>query len=457
MTTTQLDCQHVLRWLDAWRKRTDSRIERIPFEASRDWQFEADRRAFVHRSGRFFSVRGIRVGHLTTDRPGQPQYQPILDQPEKGILGFLAQIRDGELQLLLQAKPEPGNVGLYQIAPTVQATQSNYDRVHGGRPTPFLEYFTDPRPGTVLLHQLQSEQGTRFLKKRNRNMVVLLDPHEELELTDQFCWASLRHCKSLLMASNVMNTDSRSVLSCFEFSRLAPQDRPQNLLGERLAASANSTGGGCQVPTVEVLHWLNEAKLCNASEAEIVGLTEMLGWRIEDDEIRRDDGKLFSVIQIQAAMPGREVLNWDQPIISSCGTGLVGLICQMRRGILHFLIQVKSEPCHFDGVELTATVDCFPSNYDGDALSREQPFYDYLMESENVHINLEQTDEGSRFYRDNSRYRVVEMDEGEFVPDFPNYRWLTLAQILDLIRFNNIFTNQIRSLIAILRFGTFFC
>ena len=42
---------------------------------------------------------------------------------------------------LLQAKAEPGNINKIQISPTVQATKSNYTRVHGGKEIPYLRYF----------------------------------------------------------------------------------------------------------------------------------------------------------------------------------------------------------------------------------------------------------------------------------------------------------------------------
>ena len=40
----------------------------------------------------------------------------------------------------------------------------------GKYPIKYLEYFQNVKPHQVLLDQLQSEQGARFLKKRNRNI-----------------------------------------------------------------------------------------------------------------------------------------------------------------------------------------------------------------------------------------------------------------------------------------------
>ena len=72
----------------------------------------------------------------------------------------------------MQAKIEPGNLNYVQLSPTIQATKSNYTQVHKGKESLYLEYFRD-RTNLVLIDQLQSEQGGRFFKKRNRNILIL--------------------------------------------------------------------------------------------------------------------------------------------------------------------------------------------------------------------------------------------------------------------------------------------
>ena len=64
-----------------------------------------------------------------------------------------------------------------QLSPTVQATRSNYSQVHQGKRPNYVEYFADRARGTVLVDQLQTEQGSRFLRKQNRNMLVEATGH----------------------------------------------------------------------------------------------------------------------------------------------------------------------------------------------------------------------------------------------------------------------------------------
>ena len=88
-------------------------------------------------------------------------------QNEDGILGI---IKNKETQkYLLQAKVEPGNINKLQLAPTVQATKSNYSQVHGGSKVPYVEYF-------LKLNKFnkynQTEQGFRYLNKFNSNILL---------------------------------------------------------------------------------------------------------------------------------------------------------------------------------------------------------------------------------------------------------------------------------------------
>ena len=146
--------------------------ELIPFSEMTGWYVDHDG-SLKHNSGRFFTIQGI---HVETDYGHTHAWdQPIINQPEIGYLGILTKVIDGTLYFLMQAKIEPGNVNCVQISPTLQATKSNYTQVHKGKKPAYLDYFVNVKPDHVLLDQLQSEQGARFLRKRNRNIIILVD------------------------------------------------------------------------------------------------------------------------------------------------------------------------------------------------------------------------------------------------------------------------------------------
>ncbi len=180
----------VLGWLKAHRIRGGASVKRIPFAELDQWSFAPGTGNLHHHTGRFFTVEG-----LHSSRPQRPGWhQPIIMQPDIGILGILAKEFDGVLHFLMQAKFEPGNPNLVQLSPTVQATRSNYTQAHGGSGVKYLEYFLDP--DAALADVLQSEHGAWFYRKRNRNMIV--EVQGDIETDDAFRWFTLGQIRQLL-------------------------------------------------------------------------------------------------------------------------------------------------------------------------------------------------------------------------------------------------------------------
>jgi len=441
-------------WLARQRAHSRFSMRRIPFSESREWSFEGGR--IVHRTGRFFSIDGLRA---TSRFPGLEAWeQPIIDQPEIGILGFLAQRRRGVWRLLVQAKTEPGNEGVVQLAPTLQATASNQGRVHRGREPAYLDLFADRPHERDVVDQLQSEQGSRFLRKRNRNLVVVLPPGEELTHDESFRWLSVCELLGLLRLDHAVNTDCRSVLSCLPVSLLEEDEELRGARGcasgfdAALAASLRAGEDLACEPKGRIRAWLTDQRRRYGLRVERLPLGALSGWRVDPDAVRPNAPGLFSVVQVDVCAGDREVERWDQPIVESADPGLVALLCQVRRGLLHFLVQARVEPGAFDVLELTATVQCAPGDYSPLELERLHPFAALVLGTppEWVRFENQQTEEGGRFLRDATRYVVVELPEAESVCPPDNYRWLTLGQIKGLLRFSNVFTNEARSLIACL-------
>jgi oxidase EvaA len=83
------------QWLEERRRAHAFLIERIPFRKLEGWGFEPSTGNLTHASGRFFRIEGIWV---ETNYGGKPQWsQPIINQPEIGLLGILTKKVDGDL------------------------------------------------------------------------------------------------------------------------------------------------------------------------------------------------------------------------------------------------------------------------------------------------------------------------------------------------------------------------
>jgi oxidase EvaA len=442
-----LASRDIEKWLEARERVHRFRVRRIPLAEIASWRFERDTGNLVHQSGRFFSVEGLKV---TTSYPDAAVYhQPIVNQPEIGILGILAKRFDGVLHFLIQAKMEPGNVNLVQLSPTVQATRSNFTQVHGGSRVRYLDYFTDRARAAVIVDQLQSEQGSFFLRKRNRNMIV--ETHEDVPVHEDFCWLTLGQLKGMLRKDNVVNMDSRTVLSAIPLA--ASEEELQGIresdagsFEARLLESSLRRERGLHTND-HVISWLTELKATADIRVQTLPLASLPGWSRDEFSIHRDDRRYFEVIGIAVEADSREVGGWCQPIVRPVATGTTGFLVQQIEGALHFLVHARMEPGIFDMFELAPTVQHIPGNDLPDA-----PLLDYFARAraDQVRYEATQSEEGGRFFHYQNRNMVVELPPGEQLPLPPGYIWMTLGQIHEFLRYNNYFNIEARGLIACL-------
>lgn len=436
-------------WINDRNQEVKVNIEKIPFNQMVRWRVNPDG-SLSHESGRFFSIIGI---DIKTDFGAVNHWrQPIILQPEVGYLGILTKEFNGVLYFLMQAKIEPGNVNCVQISPTLQATKSNYSRVHAGKVPKYLEYFVNAKPENILLDQLQSEQGARFLRKRNRNIIIKVD--EDIELHEDFRWMTLGQIKELMGHDNLVNMDTRTVLSGLNITDyITPLDNLEGMsdFGRDMALSAKTNH--CLIPMRDHLSWLTGLKSKYDLIVSRCAINDMSDWYINDYKIARYDHRFFKIIGVKVSIENREVVNWCQPLVQPMQEGLCAFIIKKINGVYHFLMQAKLECGNFDVMELAPTVQCLTGNLYSEKAIRP-PFADYVLNAtkERIIADTLQSEEGGRFYKEQNRNIIVEADE-DFPLDLPDrYTWMTLGQIYDFLKFNNYLNIQARSLIAMLKF-----
>ena len=369
-------------WLDERRRAHAFEVEPIPFRELEGWSFEPSTGNLVHVSGRFFKIEGIWV---ETNYGRLAQWsQPIISQPEIGILGIITRKIGGVLHFLMQAKMEPGNVNTVQLAPTLQATRSNFTRVHRGRTPPYLEYFTGRAGVHTLVDVLQSEQGARFFRKRNRNVIV--EVSEDVPVLDDYCWLTLGQIQRLLSQNNIVNMDARTVLACIPFvscgsgSPLASLDGQAGSFRSDVLESLVDSNRGLH-STEELLGWFTQLKFRYDLNVEHIPLKYVQSWVKTEDSIYHKDGKYFSVIAVRVRAANREVPGWTQPLVRPREEGIVAFVMQRMNGVLHFLVQAKVEPGNFDVVEMAPTVQCLTGSYRSVAAEARPPFLDYVLQA----------------------------------------------------------------------------
>lgn len=443
----------IQNWLQGLNYQQYFDVEEIPFSGLSQWHWDAQTGNLKHNSGKFFSIRGCQVydglsGELLWD-------QPIIDQPEIGVLGILCKLIDGILYLLMQAKAEPGNINTYQISPTVQATRSNYLQVHGGKKTLYLEYFNGQEKVMVLCDQYQSEQGARFLGKRNRNILVLTEDASEIGLSENHRWLTLGQLKSLMEFDNTVNMDTRSVISQIDYylphGAFDPAELVALLLDHRDIVTRSEfwlkailqPGKRSEHTLGEIRNRLTWNRYFTHVDKRLVALRELSQWQISDKEIAHKEGKYFKVLAVKIQADNREVDSWDQPIIKQRHEGRIGLLGTEINGQLHFLAQLKLEPGLYDLIEFAPTVQYIEENHPIDA----QPPFVNLFESDKSVYSAKQSEEGGRFYRECS-INMIGHIEKERVADKPGYIWLTLMQLKEMVQFQQLLNVELRSLLA---------
>lgn len=416
-------------WLRDRRAAQPQRVERVPFAALRGWDFDAAGGDLRHSSGRFFSVHGLRV--RSDFGPVAAWDQPIIRQPEVGILGIALRYFDGVPHLLMQAKAEPGNINGVQLSPTVQATKSNYTRVHGGSAVPYLEHFRRAAPGSVVADVLQSEQGSWFLHKRNRNMIVEVGP--EVVAEEDFAWLTLGQVNALLRQDDMINMDARTVLSCL------PDWRQGEAAGDALHSDA------------DIRSWITDRRAVHEVSAEPIGLARTEGWHRDEKAVAREDGRHFSVVAVDVSSGRREVPAWSQPLIEPHGTGIAALFVRWAGGVPHVLLRARAEAGFLTTVELGPTVQCVPENYAHLPAGSLPPYLSEALERRaKARYDVLLSEEGGRFLHARSHYMIIEVeDEVPLVSD--EFRWVSTPQVDELLRYSHHLNVQARTLITALR------
>lgn len=423
--------QYIKQWFSLLLKKSGFHVESISLKNSQDWFYKNG--SIQHRSGKFFKIVGIKW----TSPSGSLREQPILQQEEFGILGFLVRPAKIGNEILLQAKIEPGNVGAIQLAPTCQATKSNTDQVHGGKLPPFVEYFYFKNKN-IIYDVLQSEQGTRFLKKCNRNVVLF--SKEKVVLSDFHRWFKMEEALDCLKYDFLVNTDARSVLVCAPWEKIIgrkPFSRYRTGFGAQLKKSIDFSSQDISFSRLKSELDLLRKK---TEEPRRVNLEKIVGWQLSSTGIISKVDNFFQVRQIKAQIQNREVPEWDQPIIDSSCDGEITLFCGRKNKILHFLFQAKAEQGLYNKVELTPTITIEPGSNSSESIFRHWRGA--------LRIQCRQSEEGGRFYQDANLFRIIDIGKVRQAPK--NYYWLTLKDIRKLLDEEGWFTNEARSALSLI-------
>ncbi len=102
------------------------------------------------------------------------------------------------------------------MAPTVQCLTGDY-RSPDNLPIPFLNYVLNASKEMVVMDTFQSEEGGRFYKEQNRNLIIMADDNLFDQLPENYIWMTLNQLYFFNRFNNYLNIQARSLIAAISF------------------------------------------------------------------------------------------------------------------------------------------------------------------------------------------------------------------------------------------------
>ena len=402
-----------------------------------NWYYDESKGEIRNYDGSFFQIKGIQKyegGQAVME-------QPVIIQNEIGYLGIIRKKISGEMHYLMQYKIEPGNINKIQISPTIQATKSNFTQKHGGRKPAYLEYFVNAEKYKIIVDQIQSEQSSRFLAKRNRNIIIEID--EDIEVLPSHDWMTLKQIKELMRYDNLVNMDTRTVISCLP---LCDEEYLSEITDDSFKRSVTGDGKN-RLP--EIYRYINNYKMFEDTEKRLVPLYSLKSWEMKNGEFVCKEPYSFKVVFCDIEIEGREVKHWTQPLFEASGIATFGLMTRIHKGAYEFLVRATPEIGCFDKIELGPTVQReYVHNSELNEVDRL--FDDKLKRKEGVVFDTLLSEEGGRFYHEQNRNVIMRISEEDLTKLPEGYFWVDYKTLNMLVQVNNCLNIQLRNLLSVL-------
>lgn len=439
--------EKINNWISERNNNLSVDVKKVDFSYDGFWYYDPRDGYIKNKSNSFFQLAGYQ--EIEDDKIINEQ--PIIIQDEIGYLGIICKMIDGKLNFLMQAKIEPGNINVIQISPTIQATKSNFTRKHGGESPAYLDYFINSNAYKVIVDQIQSEQSSRFYKKRNRNIIIYIE--EEIEVLDSHMWMTLGQIKELMSIDNLVNMDTRTVLSCIPISIDDLDDGELSKVKDFFSDEAffNSIFNNNASKNIrKIFNAMNDYKMFNKENSRLVPLKSLKSWQMKDDEIACKAPYDFKVIYCLIEIEGREVKYWEQPLIAANGAAILGIFTCVDNGVRKYLVRLKHEIGCFDEVELGPVMQIEPTNPRNNLNDIEKLFIKKLKNNDGVLTNVMLSEEGGRFYHEQNQNAIIEIKKEEIRKLPRGYFWVDYSTLNEMIGFNNCVNIQLRNLMSLI-------
>ena len=384
----------ITKWITGLNSSTHVRVDECSIHDSNFWFYDDYKGEVLNIKRSFFSITGMRL----FVNNNFVREQPVIIQPEIGYLGIICKEIDGVLNFLMQGKIEPGNVNCVQISPTIQATKSNFTRAHGGKLPEYFSYFENASNYNIIYDQIQSEQASRFYKKRNRNIIICID--EDIEVRTNYMWMTLGQIKKLMETDNLVNMDARTVISGIPLVTAQMNDDElkliKGLFTEPSLFYSMFHSDPCNF-LPEIFYSLNNYKMFEDVRIATVPLNQLVDWTVDEYGITCKKDADFMVRYYDIEISGREVHKWKQPLFKAVNMATFGLITKQTGEGTLFLVKIKPEIGSFDRLEVGPCIQWESTHFAGHNDEVERLFAKQLKASDSIVTDVVLSEEAADF------------------------------------------------------------
>ncbi len=203
----------------------------------------------------------------------------------------------------------------------------------------------------------------------------------------------------------------------------------------------------------ELLEWFEQQKRKCKMEVDVINIRDIQNWKVDPETgfIEHEKGEFFKVIGIRVRDSDlREKTGWCQPIIYQKEIGILGIICKNINGVRHYLLQAKAEPGNVGKVQISPTLQATFSNLKRAHGGKKPLFAEYFEtpRENSVIYATNQTEDGGRLHLKYNLNMLVEVWEDELMEAPENFRWFTMWEIKQLLKYDNIVNLHVRSIIS---------
>ena len=203
----------------------------------------------------------------------------------------------------------------------------------------------------------------------------------------------------------------------------------------------------------EVLEWLGAQRRQCKMQVETIPMQDVEQWAVDPSTgaTRHETGEFFEVIGIRVSQGDqREQTEWCQPIIYQREMGILGILCQRINGECRYLLQAKAEPGNLYKLQISPTLQATVSNLKRAHGGRKPIFAEYFENPRpgSVIYATYQTEDGGRLYLKTNLNMLVEVDPDEALEIPDNFRWLSMYEIKQLLKYENTVNLHVRSIIS---------